>query len=164
MISKNLSFIVSVFVVQLLSLFVTPVDCSMPGFPVLHCFPQFAQIHVHWVSDAIQPSHPLLCPSLPALNLSQHQDLLQWVSSSHQVARGTGASASAFILPMNIQDWFPLGLTGLILLSKGLSGGLVYILLLVYVFLIMNDIGYLFTCLRAVCVFKLPTHILCPFF
>ena len=138
-------------------------DCSMPGFPVLHCFPQF-QIYVHWVGDALQPSHPLLCSSLPALNLSQHQGLFQWVSSSHEVAKGTGASTSAFILPMNIQDWFPLGLTGLILLSKGLWRDLLYILLLVYIFLIMSDIGCLFTCLRAVCIFKLPIHILCPFF
>ena len=58
-------------------------DCSMPGFPVFHYLPDFAQTHVHWVSDAIQPSHPLLSPS-PAFNLSQHQGLFQWVSSSHQ--------------------------------------------------------------------------------
>ena len=62
-------------------------DCSMPGFPVLHYFPEFAQIHVHWVSDAIQPSHPLSSPSPPALNLSQHQGLLHWVGSWHQVVR-----------------------------------------------------------------------------
>ena len=49
--------------------------------------PNFAQIHVHWVSDAIQPSHPVLSPSLPAFNLSQHQGLFKWVSSSHQVAK-----------------------------------------------------------------------------
>ena len=61
-------------------------DCSMPGFPVLHCLPEFAQIHVHWVGDAIQPSH-LSSPSPPALNLSQHQDLFLWVSSSLQVAK-----------------------------------------------------------------------------
>ena len=47
-----------------------PMDCSTPGFPVLHCFPEFAQTYVHWVDDAIQPSHPLLPPSLPTLNLS----------------------------------------------------------------------------------------------
>jgi len=53
-------------------------DCCMPGFPVLHYLPQFAQIHVHGVDDAIQPSHPLLpCSPPPALNLSQHQGLLQ---------------------------------------------------------------------------------------
>ena len=63
-----------------------PMDCSTPGFPVLHYLPEFAQTHVHWVGDAIQPSHPLLSPSPPALNLSQHQGLFQWVSSAHQVA------------------------------------------------------------------------------
>ena len=51
-----------------------PINYSRPDFPVLHCLLEFAQIHVHWVSDAIQPSHPLSSPSLPALNLSQHQD------------------------------------------------------------------------------------------
>ena len=59
-------------------------DCSMPGFPVLYHLPELAQTHVHWVSDAIQPSHSLLSPSPPAFNLSQHQSLFQWVSSSHQ--------------------------------------------------------------------------------
>ena len=57
-------------------------DCSMLGFPVLHHLPEFAQTHVHWVGDAIQPSHSLP-PSPPALNFCQHQDLFQWVSSSH---------------------------------------------------------------------------------
>ena len=55
-------------------------DCSRPGFPVHHQFPEFIQTHVHWVSDAIQPSHPLLSPSPPAFNLSQHQSLFKWVS------------------------------------------------------------------------------------
>ena len=64
-----------------------PVHCSMPGFPVLHYLPEFAEIHVHWVGDAIQPPHPLSPPSPPALNLSQHQGLFQRVSSSHQVAK-----------------------------------------------------------------------------
>ena len=64
-----------------------PIDCSTPGFPVLHCLLEFAQTQVHWVSDAIQPSHPLSPPSPPALNLSQHQGLFQWVGSSHQVAK-----------------------------------------------------------------------------
>ena len=67
--------------------FVTPLDCSVPGFRVLHCLPELAQTHVHWVSDAIQPSHPLSPPSPPALNLSKHRGLFQWVSSSHQVAK-----------------------------------------------------------------------------
>ena len=60
------------------------------------------------------PSHPLLPPSPPALNLSQHQNLFQWVGSSHQVTKSIGALASASALPMNIQGWFSLGLTGLI--------------------------------------------------
>ena len=59
------------------------VDCSTPGFPLLHCLLEFAQTHIYWVSDAIQSSHPLLPPS-PALNLFQHQGLFQWVSSSHR--------------------------------------------------------------------------------
>ena len=63
-------------------------DCSMPGFPILHYLLEFAQTYVHWVSDAIQPSHPLLpASSPPALSLSQHQGLFQWVGSSHQVAK-----------------------------------------------------------------------------
>ena len=60
-----------------------PMDCSMPDFPVLHSLPEFAQTHVHWVSDATQPSHSLSPPSPLALNLSQHQGLFQWVGSSH---------------------------------------------------------------------------------
>ena len=64
-----------------------PIDCSKPGFPVHHHLPELAQTHVHWVSDAIQPSHPLSSPSLLAFNLSQHRGLFQWVSSSHQVAK-----------------------------------------------------------------------------
>ena len=63
-----------------------PVDCSTPGSSVLHYIQEFAQTHIHWVGDAIQPSHPLLTPSPHALNLSQHQHLSQWVSSSHRVA------------------------------------------------------------------------------
>ena len=62
-------------------------DCRMPGFPVHHQLPELAQTRVHWVGDAIQPSHPLLFPSPPAFNLSQHQGLFQWVSSLHQVAK-----------------------------------------------------------------------------
>ena len=64
-----------------------PIDCSMPGLPVHHQLLEFTQTHVYWVSDAIQPSHPLSSPSPPAFNLSQHQGLFQWVSSSHQVAK-----------------------------------------------------------------------------
>ena len=61
-------------------------DCSTPGFPVHHQFPELAQTHVHWVGDAIQPSHPQLFPS-PAFNFSQHQRLFQWVTSLHQLAK-----------------------------------------------------------------------------
>ena len=63
-----------------------PMDCSTPGFPVHHQLTELVQIHVRQGGDAIQPSHPLLSPSPPAFNLSQHQDLFQGVSSSHQVA------------------------------------------------------------------------------
>ena len=62
-------------------------NCSTPGFPVRHQLPEFAQTQVHRVGDAIQPSHPLLSPSPPAFNLSQHQGLFQGVSSSHQVVK-----------------------------------------------------------------------------
>ena len=62
-------------------------DCSTPGFPVLHYLLEFAKTHVHWVDDTIQPSHPLSPPSPPALNLSQHQGLFQWVGSSYQMAK-----------------------------------------------------------------------------
>ena len=64
-----------------------PIDCSTPGLPVHHQLPESTQTHVHWVSDAIQPTHPLSSPSPPALNLSQHQGLFKWVSSLHQVAK-----------------------------------------------------------------------------
>ena len=67
-----------------------PVNCSMPGFPVLCYLPEFAQIWVHWVGDAIQPSHPLLPPFPPALNPSQHSGLFQWVGSTDQVAKILG--------------------------------------------------------------------------
>ena len=62
-------------------------NCSTPGLPVHHQLPEFMQTHVHWVSDAIQPSHPLSSPSPPAPNPSQHQGLFQWVNSSHEVAK-----------------------------------------------------------------------------
>ena len=64
-----------------------PMNRSTPGLPVHHQLPEFTQTHVHWVGDAIQPSHPLSSPSPPSLNLSQHQGLFKWVSSSHQVAK-----------------------------------------------------------------------------
>ena len=101
-----------------------PIDCSTPtshSLPVHHQLLEFPQIHVHHVSDAIQPSHPLLSPSPPALNPSKHQSfpmsqLFAWGGQS------TGVSAWASVLSMNTQDWSPLGWTGWISLqSKGLS-------------------------------------------
>ena len=92
---------------------------STPGLPVHHQLPELTQTHAHWVSDAIQPSHPLSPPSPPDPNPSQHQGVFQWVNLSHKVAK---VLASASVLAMNTQDWFPLGLTGWISLqSKGLS-------------------------------------------
>ena len=64
-----------------------PVDCSIPGFPVHHQLPEPTQTHVHCFDDDIQPFHPLLSPSPPAFNPSQHQGLFKWVQSSHQVAK-----------------------------------------------------------------------------
>ena len=92
--------------------------CSMPGFPVLHYLPEFAQTHVHWVSDAIQPSNPLSPPSPPAFNLAQHQHLFQWVSSLHQVAKILEFQLQ--ISPLNEYsglisfriDWFDLAVQG----------------------------------------------------
>ena len=100
-----------------------PMDCSTPGFPVHYQLPELTQTHVHRVGDAIQPSHPLSSPSPTTLNLSLHQDFLQWVSFFASGGQSIGVSASASVLPMNIQDWFSLGWTGWISLqSKGLSG------------------------------------------
>ena len=64
-----------------------PMNHSTPGLPVHHQLLRFNQTHVHWVSDAIQPSHPLLSPSPPAPNPSQHQSFFQWVNSSHEAAK-----------------------------------------------------------------------------
>ena len=98
-----------------------PMDCSTPGLPVHYQLLEFIQTHVHRVGDAIQPSHPLLSPSPPTLNLSQHQGRFKWVSSLHQVAEVLEFQ-SASVLPMNTQAWCPLGWTGWISLqSQGLS-------------------------------------------
>ena len=96
-------------------------ECSTPGFPVLYHLLEFAQTHVHWVGDTIQKYHHLSSPSL-ANNLSQPWGLfpVSWLFALG--GQSIRASASASVLPMNTQGWFPLGLTGLIsLLSKGLS-------------------------------------------
>ena len=98
---------------------------SMPGLPVHYQLPEFAQTHVHWVGDAIQPSHLLSSPSPPTFNLSQHQVLFQGVSSSHSVAKVLGFQLQLSVFTKNIQDWFSLEWTGWISLqSKGLSRSL----------------------------------------
>ena len=107
----------SVVVVWLLShvwLFATP-NCSMPGFPVLNYLPEFAQIHVHWVSDAIQPSHPLLPLSSLVLNLSQHQ-VTHFSVSQLLASGGLSSSSSAIVklprictlteIKLNYRIWF----------------------------------------------------------
>ena len=105
----------SVATLYLMTLYHT-INCSMPGFPVLHYLPEFAQVHVRCTGDAIQPSHPLLSPSAFLAYESFPVSCL-FASDGQSI----GASASASVLPMNIQGWFPLGLTGLIsLVSKGL--------------------------------------------
>ena len=74
-------------VAQLCPTLCNPMNCSMPGIPVHHQLPEFTQTHVHRVSDAIQPSHPLSSPSPPAPSPSQHQSLFQWVNFLHEVAK-----------------------------------------------------------------------------
>ena len=74
-------------VAQLCATLCDPMNCSTPGLPVHHRLPEFIQTHIYWVSDAVQPSHPLSSPSPPALNPSQHQSLFQWVNSSHEVTK-----------------------------------------------------------------------------
>ena len=94
-------------------------DCNMTSFPVHHQHPEITQTHVHWISDTIQPSLPLSSPSLPAFYHSKHQGLFKWVSSSLWSGdQSTWVSAWASVIPINIQDWFPLGLTGLISLQS----------------------------------------------
>ena len=108
-------------VAQLCPTLCDPMDCSMPGLPIHHQLLEFTQTHVHWVSNAIQPSHPLSSPSPPTFNPSQHQGLCKWVSSSHQVAKVLEFSFN--IIPSNEQseliafkvDWL------ISLQSKGLS-------------------------------------------
>ena len=98
-----------------------PMDCSTPGFSVLPYLLEFAQTDVHWVGDAIQTSHPLspFSSCLQYFPASGSFPMSQLFTSGGQ---SIGASALASVLPMNIQGWSPLGLTGLIsLLSKGLS-------------------------------------------
>ena len=97
-------------------------DCSTPGSPVLHYLPEFAQIHAHWVGDAIQPSHPLVPHSPLTFSLSQHQGLFSMSQLFPSRGQSIGASALASVLLVNVQGWSPLGLTDLISLqSKRLS-------------------------------------------
>ena len=98
-----------------------PMNRSTPDLPVHHQLWEFAQTYVHQVSDTIQPSHSRSSPSPPAPNPSQHHGLFQWVNSTWG-AQSIGVSASASALPINTQDWSPLGWAGWISLqSKGLS-------------------------------------------
>ena len=108
-------------VAQLCPTLCDPMNRSTPGLPVHHQLPEFTQTHIHRVSDAIQPSHPVIpfssCPqSLPASGSFPMSQLFAWGGQN------IGVSASASVLPMNTQDWSPLGRTGWISLqSKGLS-------------------------------------------
>ena len=120
--TQNIRFILNIqfsSVTQMCPTLCDLMNHSTPGLPVHHQLPDIIQTHVHRFGDAIQPSHPLLSPSPPAPNPSQHLGLFQWVNSLHEVAK---VSASALLLPMNTQDWSPSGWTGWISLqSKGLS-------------------------------------------
>ena len=100
-----------------------PMGCCMPGFPVHNQPRDFTQTHVHRVGDAVQSSHPLSSPS--AFPATRSFPVSQFFTS---LGQSIGVSASASVLPINIQDWFPLGLTGLLSLqSKGLSKSLLQI-------------------------------------
>ena len=116
--AKEVKLLLSLFSRSACPTLCHPMDCSTPGFPVLHYLPESAQTHVHWGDEAIQPSHPLSSPSPPAFNLSQHQGLFPMSRLFPSGSQSISGSASASVLPKTIQDWFPLGLTGL---SKGLS-------------------------------------------
>ena len=111
-----------------------PMDCSTPGFLVIHHLLELAQTHVHWVGDAVQPSHPLLPPS-PPFNVSQHQGLFQGVSSSIRWPKYWSFSFS----------FSP---------SHEYSGSIYCIILLQYLFSL--HCNYLFTCWRLLLPYKLP--------
>ena len=97
-----------------------PVDCRTPGVPVHHQLPELAQTHVHWVSDDIQPSHPVIPFSsrLQSFSASRSFPVSQFSASG---GPSIAASASASVLPMNIQDWFPLGLLTGLLICKSMN-------------------------------------------
>ena len=108
-------------VAQLWPTLCDPMSCSTPGFPVLYHFPELTQTHVHWVSDVIQPSHPLSSPFLPVIQSFPASGSFPMSQLFKSGGQSIGPSVSASVLPMNIQGWFPLGLTALISLrSKGL--------------------------------------------
>ena len=99
-----------------------PMDCSTPGIPVHHQLPELTQIHVHWVSDAIQPSQTSVIPFSSCLQSFPASGSFQISQLFTSGGQSIGVSASTSVLPMNIQDWFPLGWTGQISLqSNGLS-------------------------------------------
>ena len=87
LVSAQFSSVQFTSVTQLCLTLCDPMDCSTPGFHAHHQCLELTQTHVHWVGDAIQPSYPLLCPSPPTFNPSQHQGLFKWVNSSHQMAK-----------------------------------------------------------------------------
>ena len=108
-----------------------PMDCSTPGLPVCHQLPEFTQTHDNWVGDAIHPYQPLSSPSPPTFNLSQHQGLFQWVKFFSSSSQSIGVLASASVLPLKNQDWFPLGWTRWISLHRRISN---FLAALVHVF------------------------------
>ena len=114
--SSQFMYCWSLIVVQSLSHFwlCDPMNCSTPGFPVLHYLLELAQTRVHWVGDAIQPFHPLSSPFPPAFDLSFPASRSFLISQLFASDGGPSIGASASVLPMSIQDCFPLELTGLI--------------------------------------------------
>ena len=100
-----------------------PMDCSTPRFSVHHQLPELIQTYVHWVSDVIQPSHPLSSPSLPALQSFPASGPFPMSQLFESGGQSIGASVSASVLPMNIQGWFPLGLVFDLLVVQGTSYG-----------------------------------------
>ena len=145
-----------------------PIDCSTPGLPVPHHLPEFSQVHVHYIGDAIQPSHPLMPSSPSTLNLAQHQGLFQWVVCSHQMTKHWSFSISpyseySFYLPTNAvqgsQFFHILANTYLfcflvvVILPLPLIVGRCYlILVLICISLLISDVKCLFLCLL-LCVF-----------
>ena len=103
---SNFIFLTCCSVTQLCPI-LRPMDRSTPSFPVLHYLPEFAQINVHWINNAIQPFHPLSPPFPPALNISQHQGLFQWAGSLHQVVKVFTYSCPVFTASFLEETVFP---------------------------------------------------------